>query len=137
MSGGRTFGELQPMEEGKIIPKVWGRERYICNKPEYCAKFLTVTAGYTCSEHRHDLKTESFYVLKGNGVITLDGHITKVKEGDIVHVRRGKWHCFASAVGMELLEISTHHDDRDVQRLSESHSLTQEGDGALWEALYR
>lgn len=133
----RSFGELQSTEEGKIVLKIWGDEHYICNKPEYCAKFLTVTAGYTSSEHRHDVKTESFYVLKGNGVITLDGYITKVKKGDIVHVRRGKWHCFATAVGMELFEISTHHDDQDVQRLSESHKLTQEGDGALWEALYR
>lgn len=133
----KVYGELKRMEENKSVPKVWGAEQYVTNRPEYCAKFLTVLKGYVCSEHRHLVKTESFYVLEGSGIITVNGFITKVKEGDIVHIRRGAWHCFATASGMKLLEISTHHDDADVERSWESHALTQEDDPALWEALYR
>ena len=125
------------METNKKVVKKWGREFWIVNGPDYCAKFLYVTPGYVCSEHRHLVKTESFYVLEGSGIITVNGFITKVKEGDIVHIRRGAWHCFATAVGMKLLEISTHHQDSDVERSWESHALTQEDDPALWEALYR
>lgn len=125
------------MQEGLAVEKVWGTERYITNTALYCAKRLTVRPGYICSEHRHDIKTESFYVEKGTGIIALEGFITKVNVGDLVQIPRGRWHAFATATGMELLEVSTHHEDSDVERQSESHQLSPETDPAVWEALYR
>jgi quercetin dioxygenase-like cupin family protein len=111
------------MEEGKIVKKDWGEEEYITNTLEYCAKFLYVAPGFVCSIHRHLVKTESFHVVSGEGVIGLDGHLHRVVQGNTLHIPRNSYHFFASLEGMTLLEVSTHHEDSDVQRANNSHKL--------------
>jgi mannose-6-phosphate isomerase-like protein (cupin superfamily) len=58
------------MEEGKLVPKVWGEEQYITNTEQYCGKFLHVAAGFVCSDHQHLTKDETFYVLAGHGAVS-------------------------------------------------------------------
>jgi mannose-6-phosphate isomerase-like protein (cupin superfamily) len=48
-----------------IEPKVWGREIWIANNPEYCGKVLEIEKGKRCSLHYHKLKLESFYLRRG------------------------------------------------------------------------
>jgi uncharacterized cupin superfamily protein len=111
------------MEEGKLVKKDWGEEEYITNTPQYCAKFLYVSPGYVCSIHRHPVKTETFHVISGEGVITLDGRLHRVTHGNTVHIPQGMYHCFGTLTGMTLLEVSTHHEDDDCQRANQSHKL--------------
>jgi mannose-6-phosphate isomerase-like protein (cupin superfamily) len=112
--------------------KLWGVEEVIVNRAEYCAKFLRVKPGYTCSLHRHRIKTETFHVLHGSGVIGVgDSGPLLVQEGLTVHIPPGKWHFFASREGMTLLEISTEHSDEDVERASPSHRLTGDKDATV------
>lgn len=123
------------MEEGKIVPKLWGEEQYITNTSRYCAKFLHVQPHYVCSEHMHRVKDETFHVIAGEGVILVGGRVLSVTAGDTVHVPVRTYHCFATATGMTLLEISTHHSDEDVERLSESHRINFLQDSIVCHAL--
>jgi mannose-6-phosphate isomerase len=118
------------VEEGKIVEKVWGEEQYITNTEKYCGKLLHIKPGYVCSDHRHVVKDETFYVLAGHGAIRIDGVVRQIKVGDTIRIEPFTWHCFATAGGMTLLEISTHHDDADVQRMqwSPSHRLRWDND---------
>lgn len=118
------------MEEGKLVPKVWGEEQYITNTDQYCGKFLHVEPGFVCSEHQHPVKEETFYVLAGHGAVSVNGGVRAVRVGDTIHIRPMDWHCFGTAGGMTLVEISTHHDDADVIRkeLTPSHKLSWDDD---------
>ena len=123
------------MDEGLIVPKLWGEEIYITNRIEYCSKWLYLSPGYVCSLHFHPQKTETFHVVAGVGVVVSGPISYRVQVGDTVHIHRGVRHCFATLTGMTLLEVSTHHEDSDVVRINESHALTAEGDVELWKAL--
>ncbi len=122
----------EPLES---IQKVWGEEIVICNTPLYAAKWLHIEPFYTCSDHFHPTKDEMFHVITGSGVICKSGQMHVVKVGDTIHIPANTRHYFATATGMTLLEVSTHHDDDDVVRRAPSHRLTAKDDEALWEAL--
>lgn len=100
----------------KTTPKLWGFETIYCNQPLYCGKKLTVYGGYCCSKHKHRIKTETFFVAEGSGVIWVDGNRHEVTPGCSIHVPPGTFHCFGSLSGLVLLEFSTYHDDADVER---------------------
>jgi len=49
-----------------IIPKLWGYEKILVNKKQYCGKILVVHPnGKASSIHYHRSKTETFHVLDG------------------------------------------------------------------------
>ena len=110
-------------QEGKRISKKWGNEVVLTNTEHYCAKNLLVDPGRICSLHRHVKKHETFIVQEGEGVIEVAGQAFEVVPMAFVHIAAGTWHRFWSSKGMKLLEVSTHHDDDDVERDGESGNL--------------
>jgi mannose-6-phosphate isomerase-like protein (cupin superfamily) len=52
------------MSERKIVPKAWGFEVIVANR-EFAGKILSLRPGFRCSAHYHQVKDETFYVLKG------------------------------------------------------------------------
>jgi mannose-6-phosphate isomerase-like protein (cupin superfamily) len=114
----------------RVVEKVWGEEEWIVNNDLYCSKLLHIKPGYVCSDHRHPIKDETFYVLAGHGAVRIGGGVRQVKVGDTIRIEPLTWHCFATAAGMTLLEISTHHEDADVERMTcaPSHELSWDND---------
>lgn len=92
------------------------------NEPGYCLKELRVTPGWMCSTHRHKVKSETFIVVSGHPRIEVASRGAFRHPGEIIHVPAGTIHLFAAYHGcpVSLLEVSTHHDDADVERLFES-----------------
>jgi len=103
----------------KIVPKVWGEERWIVNK-DYCGKILILKKGHQCSLHFHRQKDETFYVSKG--IVKLEyGKKTRIMyPGDSQYIPHRKVHRFTGVEDSEIIEFSTHHDDGDSYRLEES-----------------
>ena len=48
-----------------FVPKGWGYEDWIVNKPQYCGKLLFFKKHRGCSWHYHKQKDETFYVQSG------------------------------------------------------------------------
>lgn len=48
-----------------FVSKGWGYEDWIVNSEKYCGKLLFFKRGKKCSFHYHKIKTETFYVHKG------------------------------------------------------------------------
>lgn len=122
--------DLKQWEGYKHIAKAWGTEIVLDNNPAYCAKFLVISPGFTCSLHRHDIKRETFHVVEGRVGIEFGSDPsflrTEAKDvGDALHVPPGLFHRFWSMTPERaiLLEVSSHHDDLDVERLEESRAL--------------
>ena len=109
-----------------IVRKVWGIESWYVNNELYCGKMLWVYPRYQCSLHRHLVKDETFYIHEG-GPITLEigEEIRVLALGDSVRIPPGTWHRFANhEYGHALImEVSTHHDDADVERKEESRKI--------------
>jgi len=116
----------------ELVKKAWGTEQVMVNDLEYCMKLLTLYPGFTSSLHYHRAKRETFIVKKGwcfleisksNGdVDTLEMHV-----GDSFTIRPGVPHKFWLPLNVGkpcvIYEVSTHHDDTDVERLAPSGEL--------------
>lgn len=106
----------------KIVDKLWGKEFWLTNQ-EYCAKILSLDPGYQCSLHFHRQKKETFLCLEG--VVQLEVRspedLVYLHPGTKYTIEQGRAHRFQAFGGPALiLEISTHHEDSDTVRITES-----------------
>lgn len=73
----------------------------------YCGKFLFLFDGQRCPEHHHKIKDETFYIVRGDVEMTIDGNSTILHPGDVLQVSPGQRHTFAAHGGPCLvLEVS-------------------------------
>lgn len=80
-----------------------------CVNREYCKKIILLLPGQENPAHAHRRKEETFHVLYGDILLTLDGEEKAYSTGDIVVVERDRKHSFSSRNGAVLEEISTTH----------------------------
>ena len=103
------------------VKKVWGVERWLINCDKYCSKFLFLNKGATSSYHYHKEKQETFYVLMGKVLLTVEGKDYEMNPlTGVITIEPNEKHKFFGIADSTILEVSTHHDDEDVYRLEES-----------------
>lgn len=76
---------------------------------EYCKKLIVILPGQKHPEQYHKQKEETFHVLYGEIVLTLDGQERTCRKGDVVVVEKGMRHAFTSRKGAVMEEISSTH----------------------------
>lgn len=83
-------------------------EYWVANEVElgYCGKLLFVFAGQTCPFHRHEMKHETFFVVKGSVRMVLDDGEKIMSEGDLLVMPPGVGHSFTGLGPALLLECS-------------------------------
>ena len=108
----------------KHVPKTWGHEKWIVNKPEYCGKILSINSGHHTSWHFHKLKDEVLFLQSGmlKVLYSNSDDIETAQEiilspGDAFHVYQGLRHRIIALKDSELFEFSTQHFDDDSHRL--------------------
>lgn len=118
------------VENAPKVKKAWGFEWWIVNTENYCFKVLEILPGFQCSMHRHSVKDETFIVQ--NGEVILEQRDIRgfplsevLHPGDQRHIATGTLHRFGSIDGAVIFEISTHHDDSDSYRITESGPICQ------------
>lgn len=110
------------------IPKAWGEERILVNEPEYAAKILVIKKGAGSSWHRHKVKKEHFYCMKGSVCLQIEMSPytlhTKylIPGGTPTVIYPGQWHQFHGLEDSEILEVSMHDDPADTQRRTVSYA---------------
>ena len=121
---------LEDFKDYPHVPKIWGEEIWLTNTPMYCAKFLALKDGYQCSLHRHLQKTETFFVLEG--AVNLEVQTcsdqrllstNRLETGENYHIPVGDRFSTARPGGAIILEVSTEHDDLDVERRADSRTI--------------
>ena len=103
------------MQDIKIVPKVWGEERWIVNR-DYCGKLLILRKGFRCSMHHHKNKDETFYINKGKVLMESGGKKMIMKPGDALLIEPNNTHRFTGLEDSEIVEFSTYHEDSDSYR---------------------
>jgi D-lyxose ketol-isomerase len=84
-------------------------EYWIANEAQagYCGKYLFVFDGQTCPLHCHQVKHETFFIVKGRVAMEYDGSRSEMAEGEALPVSPGKPHSFTGIGPALLLELST------------------------------
>ncbi len=84
-------------------------EVWIANETRagYCGKFLFVKDGQTCPMHRHRIKHETFFVVKGTVRMVCDDVPRTMGPGDVLPMPPGVRHAFTGIGPALLLEVST------------------------------
>jgi mannose-6-phosphate isomerase-like protein (cupin superfamily) len=101
----------------EIYEKVWGSEEWIVNTPAYCGKFLYLKKGKRCSLHYHKNKDETFYILRGEVLMEVDGKEKVMDGGEIQHITPLMKHRFSGLEYSVIIEFSTHHEESDSYRI--------------------
>lgn len=112
-----------------IAGKVWGSTQTICQKPLFEFHRIEITAGGTCSMHKHEQKFNAFFVESGTLKIEVRKNsydltdITILNAGDYHEVPPGEFHRFiaeTNVVAFELYWSELNHDD--IVREDHGHS---------------
>ncbi len=114
----------EPEEE--IHQKVWGNERWLVNTIDYCGKILTLNEGYRCSIHYHKKKDETFYLSEGRVLLEIDGEKRVMQKGDAQRIPPLTKHRFSGLETSIIIEFSTHHEEEDTYRETESEKIPEE-----------
>ena len=83
-------------------------EFWIANETElgYCGKFLFVFDGQTCPHHHHDMKHETFFIVKGKVRMRVGDQDRVMSEGDLLPMPPGTGHSFTGVGPALILEVS-------------------------------
>ena len=83
-------------------------EFWVANETEhgYCGKFLFVFDGQTCPYHRHHMKHETFFLLKGTLRMKMGEEERLMQEGDLLAMPPGTGHSFTGVGPALVLEVS-------------------------------
>jgi N-acetylneuraminate synthase len=83
-------------------------EFWVANETEhgYCGKFLFVFDGQTCPYHHHQMKHETFFVLKGTVRMKMGAEERLMHEGDLLPMPPRTGHSFTGVGPALVLEVS-------------------------------
>lgn len=101
----------------------WGEfERFTLNE-KTTVKLITVDEGQAISLQTHEHRDEFWRVLKGSGVINIDGEDNDAHDGDVFFCHRGSEHRITGgAGGTTILEIAFgDFDEGDIARLEDRY----------------
>ncbi|MGP8247453.1 MAG: N-acetylneuraminate synthase family protein [Bryobacteraceae bacterium] len=74
---------------------------------EYCKRVIVLLPGQTHPEQYHKQKDETYHILHGEIVLTLDGAAYVKKANDVVVIPRGVRHGFSTESGTVIEEVSS------------------------------
>jgi mannose-6-phosphate isomerase-like protein (cupin superfamily) len=106
-------------------PRPWGRYDVLADEPTHKVKRLTVEPGQRLSYQRHSKRAEHWFVVGGEGVVTIDGQEQSVRAGTAIDVPMGAAHRIAST-GTEPLvfvevQLGSYFGEDDIERLDDDY----------------
>jgi len=111
----REWGLTMPAVEPLPLDFGLGRFRevgetefWIANETElgYCGKFLFLFNGQTCPHHRHRMKHETFFIVKGTVRMVVGDQERLMQPGDVLAMPPGMAHSFTGVGPALVLEVS-------------------------------
>lgn len=110
----------------RIVDKPWGHEKIWAETPNYVGKILVIKSGHRLSKQYHNIKEETFLVIKGLLILEIGdgGDIVTIimREGESYHCPPGTIHRMScgSEPAVEVAEVSTNNLD-DIVRLEDDY----------------
>jgi mannose-6-phosphate isomerase len=115
-------------QDGPVIEhaeRPWGSYTVLAEGDRFKVKTIEVRPGQRLSYQRHTRRGEHWFVVAGQGVITLDGDTIEVRSGDSADVPRGAAHRIQNTGSVPLVFVEVQHGDYfgedDIVRLDDDY----------------
>ena len=106
----------------------WGGYAVLVDETDHKVKSLFVRPGKRLSYQKHAKRSEHWFVVRGSGVVTLDGEQRRVAEGHAVDVPVGIAHRIENDGDEDLVFIEVQHGESfgedDIVRLDDDYGRT-------------
>jgi mannose-6-phosphate isomerase len=103
----------------------WGGYTVLAEAGDFKVKTIEVHPGQRLSYQRHSRRAEHWFVVRGEGVVTLDGREVDVRRGDTVDVGLGAAHRIRNTGTGPLVFVEVQHGDYfgedDIVRLDDDY----------------
>ena len=107
------------------VDRPWGIYTILAEAEDFKVKTLEVHPGQRLSYQRHSRRSEHWFVVGGEGVVTLDGKAIDVRRGDAVDVPVGTPHRIQNIGTVALVFVEVQHGDYfgedDIVRLDDDY----------------
>lgn len=121
--GGATMHAEKELLESASPP--WGKWEVILNKPGYKVKQITVEPGHQLSYQTHAKRQEHWVVVKGEGLVILDGKEIGLKPGESIDVPVGMPHRAVNQGNEPFIfievQLGSYLGEDDIVRLEDSY----------------
>ncbi|HQP37435.1 MAG TPA: cupin domain-containing protein, partial [Polyangiaceae bacterium] len=98
----------------------WGFFEVLADKPDHKVKRITVYPGQRLSYQRHFRRSEHWYVIQGEALVTRDEENIRVTAGHAVDIPLGAWHRIQNPASsdMAFIEVQTgeYFGEDDIER---------------------
>jgi mannose-6-phosphate isomerase len=109
--------------EREYDQRPWGGYTVLEDAPDHKVKRIVVHPGKRLSYQRHRLRGEHWFVVRGRGVVVLDGARVPVSVGQAIDIPRGAAHRMGNQGLDDLVFIEVQHGDYfgedDITRLED------------------
>ena len=106
----------------------WGSYTVLSDADDHKVKEIAVLPGKRLSYQSHAKRSEHWFVVRGEGTVTLDGDDVAVGPGSVVDVAVGQAHRMANTGTEELLFVEVQHGtyfgEDDIVRLEDDFGRT-------------
>ena len=91
----------------KTDQRPWGRFTVLVDEKDHKVKQIVVYPGQRLSLQKHQKRSEYWFVVSGNGIVTLDGLRLNKKGGDSIEIPRGSLHRIENSgtIDLKFIEI--------------------------------
>ena len=101
----------------------WGFYEVLADMPDHKVKRITVYPGKRLSLQRHQRRSEHWYMLNGNAVVTLDDKDIPLKGGQAVDIPKGTAHRIMNSgkTDLRFIEVQTgdYFGEDDIERIED------------------
>jgi mannose-6-phosphate isomerase len=108
----------------------WGSYAVLSDGSGYKVKTITVSPGHRLSYQRHSRRSEHWFVVAGEGAVTLDGQVITVRVGEAVDVPVGAAHRVHNTGQDPLVFVEVQHGDYfgedDIVRLDDDYGRSEQ-----------
>ena len=123
VAAGRLIRDYGVVTEHSERP--WGGYTVLAEAGDFKVKTIEVHPGQRLSYQRHSRRAEHWFVVRGAGVVTLDGQEIDVRRGDTIDVGLGAAHRIRNTGTEPLVFVEVQHGDYfgedDIVRLDDDY----------------
>ena len=109
----------------EVDTRPWGRYEVLSDDPSHKVKRITVEAGHRLSYQRHAKRSEHWFVVSGDALVTLDGVEQVVATGEAIDIPAGAAHRIENKGPAPLVFIEVQHGsyfgEDDIERLEDDY----------------
>lgn len=120
------YGRIMDMRENY---RPWGHYENLVEDADHKMKRIVVEPGKRLSLQKHARRAERWVVIRGEGVVTLDGEDIVMKAGDTVFIPKGAAHRMTNSGGEPLVfgevQLGDYFGEDDIIRLEDDFGRTE------------